>query len=112
MIGLETALGIVQKVMVDTGLLTWRDVARVMSEAPAGIVGLPDHGRPLEVGEPANLTLVDPAAHWTVDRDASRSLGRNNPWHGRTFTARVTTTAAGSSRPRSSLCLAATARPR
>ena len=45
-----------------TGLLTWRDVARVMSETPARIVGLPDQGRPLEVGEPANLTVIDPDA--------------------------------------------------
>ena len=34
-------------------------------------------------GQPANLTLVDPTATWTVDRDASHSLSRNNPWHGR-----------------------------
>jgi dihydroorotase len=35
------------------------------------------------VGEPANLTLVDPSATVTVDREASLSLSRNNPWHGR-----------------------------
>ena len=63
-----------------------------MSVRPARLAGLDGHGRPIAIGEPANLTLVDPAAHWTVDRDSSRSLGRNNPWHGRTFTARVTTT--------------------
>jgi dihydroorotase len=37
MIGLETAVGIIQKTMVDTGMMTWRDVARVMSETPASI---------------------------------------------------------------------------
>ena len=50
MIGLETALGIVQKTMVDTGLLTWRDVARVMSEAPARIGRDVGHGAALEPG--------------------------------------------------------------
>ncbi len=63
MLGLQTALSVVVQTMVVPGLLTWRDVARVMSENPARIVGLPDQGRPLEVGEPANLTVVDPECH-------------------------------------------------
>ena len=67
MLGLQTALSVVVETMVRPGLLTWRDVARVMSENPARIVGLPDQGRPLEIGEPANLTVVDPDATWTVD---------------------------------------------
>ena len=54
-----------------------------MSVVPAHIARLADQGRPLTVGEPANLTLVDPAARAVVDRDASASLARNNPWHGR-----------------------------
>src|SRR5690606_33075922 len=70
MLGLETALGVVATVMVESGTMTWADVARVMSHRPAQIAGLAGQGRPLEVGEPANLTLVDPTAV-TVDRDAS-----------------------------------------
>ena len=35
MLGLQTALSVVVETMVRPGLLTWRDVARVMSEAPA-----------------------------------------------------------------------------
>ncbi|MDP3968342.1 MAG: dihydroorotase [Nocardioides sp.] len=89
MLGLETALGVVATVMVETGAMTWADVARVMSSRPAEIAGLGGHGRPLAVGEPANLTLVDPAAATTVDRDASVSLSRNNPWHGRSLSAAV-----------------------
>ena len=54
--------------MVETGLLDWRGVARVMSENPARIVGLADQGRPLEVGEPANLVVVDPDGTWMVAR--------------------------------------------
>ena len=46
----------------------------------------------LEAGEPANLVLVDPDAAWTVDRAASHSLSRNNPWHGRTLPAPVVAT--------------------
>jgi dihydroorotase len=89
MLGLETALPVVAHVMVESGLMTWADLARVMSTRPAEIARLSHQGRGLAVGAPANLVLVDPAADVTVDRDASLSLSRNNPWHGRTFGAAV-----------------------
>jgi dihydroorotase len=89
MLGLESALSVVSDVMVASGRLDWAGVARVMSLNPARIAGLAGHGRPLEVGAPANLTLVDPTAVVTVDRGASLSLSRNNPWHGRTLRGAV-----------------------
>lgn len=92
MLGLETALSVVSTVMVESGLLDWAGVARVMSSNPARIAGLDGHGRDLAAGSPANLTLVDPAAQVVVDRDASVSLSRNNPWHDRKLTGRVVAT--------------------
>ena len=89
MLGLETALSVVSEIMVGSGLLDWAGIAQVMSVRPARIAGLSGHGRPIAVGEPANLTLVDPSATVTVDRDASMSLSRNNPWHGRRLTGAV-----------------------
>jgi dihydroorotase len=89
MVGLETSLSVVSDVMVRSGRLDWAGVARIMSQNPARIAGLPNHGRALEVGAPANLTLVDPSAEVTVDRGASLSLSRNNPWHGRTLQGAV-----------------------
>ncbi len=83
MLGLETALGVVVETMVDPGRLGWREVALRMSVVPAHIARLGVQGRPLAVGEPANVTLVDPTARAVVDRSASLSLSRNNPWHGR-----------------------------
>jgi dihydroorotase len=83
MLGLETAVGVVMAAMVEPGRLGWADLARVMSTTPASIARLPDQGRPLRPGEPATLTLLDPSARTVVDRDASASLSRNNPWHGR-----------------------------
>ncbi|WP_331715791.1 hypothetical protein [Tessaracoccus coleopterorum] len=56
-----------------------------MSHTPARIAGLAGHGRPLAVGEPANLVLIDPTRDSTVDRSASASLSRNNPYHGRSL---------------------------
>ena len=92
MTGLETALSVVQHAMVETGLLDWRGVARAMSEIPARIGRLADQGRPLAVGEPANLVLVDPAARWTVDPAAQATKGRNSPFAGRELPGRVVAT--------------------
>ncbi|PBC52268.1 dihydroorotase [Rhodococcus sp. ACS1] len=92
MLGLETALSIVVQTMVRTGLLDWRGVAKVMSERPAEIVGLDDQGRPLEVGEPANLVLIDPDAEWTVHGPDLASVAHNTPYESMTLPARVTTT--------------------
>jgi dihydroorotase len=82
MVGLETALAVVMETLVNEGRMSWVDVGKRMSIMPAHIARLSGQGRPLQVGEPANLTLVDPSARATVDRSSSASLSRNNPWHG------------------------------
>ncbi|MFD2416199.1 dihydroorotase [Amycolatopsis pigmentata] len=92
MLGLQTALSVVTETMVRTGLLDWRGVARVMSERPAEIAGLPDHGRPLLAGEPANLVLVDPDAEWTVHGAELASLAANTPYEGMRLPGVVTLT--------------------
>ncbi|MGN7782582.1 dihydroorotase [Mycolicibacterium sp. 22603] len=92
MLGLETALSVIVETMVQPGLLSWRDVARVMSEAPAAIVGLPDQGRPLAVGEPANLTVVDPDTTWTVTGSSLASRSDNTPFESMELPAKVTLT--------------------
>ncbi len=92
MLGLQTALSVVVATMLESGLLDWRGVARVMSENPARIAGLDDQGRPLEVGEPANLVVVDPAATWTVSGAALASRSDNTPFEAMTLPAVVTAT--------------------
>lgn len=89
MLGLETALPIVAALLVETGDMTWRDLARVMSVRPAEIAGLSDQGRPISVGEPANLAVVDPDSSWTVIGEDLASLSANTPYEGMTFAARV-----------------------
>jgi dihydroorotase len=92
MLGLQTALSVVAATMVAPGLLDWRGVARVMSENPARIAGLDDQGRPLEVGEPANLVIVDPDATWTVQGTELASRSANTPYQSMTLPATVTAT--------------------
>ncbi len=92
MLGLQTALSVVVQTMLQPGLLDWRGVARVMSVNPARIGGLDDHGRPIEVGEPANLVLIDPDATWTVRGADFASLSSNTPFEGRELPATVRAT--------------------
>ncbi|MGW0736575.1 dihydroorotase [Streptomyces sp. NPDC002851] len=92
MVGLETALSVVQQTMVETGLLDWAGVAERMSVNPAKIGRLDGHGRPVSAGEPANLTLVDPAYRGSVDPAGFASRSHNTPYEGRELPGRVTHT--------------------
>jgi dihydroorotase len=92
MLGLETALSVVQETMVDPGLLTWADVADRMSYAPARIGRVADHGRPLEDGAPANVVLYDPSVRRVVEAAESVSLSRNTPYAGVELPGRVVAT--------------------
>jgi dihydroorotase len=89
MTGLETALSVVQEAMVETGLLDWAGVADRMSSGPARIGRVAGQGRPPAVGEPAHLTLVDPAASWVADPAAMATTGSNSALRGRKLTGRV-----------------------
>ncbi len=92
MLGLETALSIVQKTMVDTHLMNWAQVADRLSTAPARIGGYSQHGRNLAIGAPAHLTIIKPTASWMVDRDLVASKSRNTPFHGYELPGVVTQT--------------------
>lgn len=82
MTGLETALPVVIETMVDTGRMTWKDVARVLSTAPARIGRVASQGRGLVVGAPANIALVDPAVRRKVDPSAQWTRSTNTPYRG------------------------------
>jgi dihydroorotase len=92
MTGLETALRVVQQAMVETGLLTWEQVADRMSARPAAIGGLAGHGQPLAAGSPASLTLYDPAPREAVDPAMHASRSRNTPFAGMVLPGRVVAT--------------------
>ena len=89
MLGLQTALPVVNETMVRTGLLDWSQVAERMSFAPARIGRVAEHGRPIEVGEPANVTLFDPEYEWVVAANDMVSRSRNTPYAGMVLHGRV-----------------------
>ena len=82
MLGLESALSIVNQTMVQTGLLNWEGVAERMSRAPSRIAGYENHGGKIEVGALAHLTVINPTQTYRVDRDLVASRSRNTPFHG------------------------------
>ncbi|MDO5671933.1 MAG: dihydroorotase [Actinomycetaceae bacterium] len=82
MIGLETALPVVQQVMVDTGRMKWSDIARVMSSAPARIARLDTQGQGITAGAHANIVLYDPHVKREITLDTQHSLSTNTPFLG------------------------------
>jgi len=92
MLGLETALSIVIKTMVDTGLMNWTQVADRMSFAPARIGLYENQGRALKVGAPAHVVVIDPISTYRVDRDLVASKSRNTPFHGMELPGKVMAT--------------------
>jgi dihydroorotase len=92
MMGLETAIGVVIKAMLETGLLDWAAIADRMSIRPAAIGRVAGHGRPIAVGEPANLTLIDAGANWRLPATGWASLSSNSPFAAETLPGRVMAT--------------------
>lgn len=82
MVGLETALSVVVKAMIDTKLLDWSGLVDRMSVAPARIAGYGNHGGLIKVGANANLALVDTSSKWIVDRNRLASKSKNTPFQG------------------------------
>jgi dihydroorotase len=86
MLGLETALALS---LTELNMET-HAVLAALSWNPARIAGVGDrHGRPVAVGEPANLAIFDPTHEWVVDRDVVASKSKNTPYHGRTVRGKV-----------------------
>jgi dihydroorotase len=82
MVGLETALSVVVKTMIETKLMTWPDLIDRMSVAPARIAGYANQGNEIAVGKSANLILIDVEKSWRVDRDKLKSKSKNTPFNG------------------------------
>ena len=83
MVGLETALGVAVEVFIESGLLSWRDLADRMSTIPARIGQVPDQGMPIAPGSAANITVWDPSAQGTLEIDSLAGKSGNSPYLGR-----------------------------
>ena len=92
-VGLETALGLFVKALIEPGLIDWPELIRAMSTRPAELLGIA--GGTLRVGRPADVTIIDPRAEWTVDAARLRSRSQNTPFDGWTLRGRAERTIVG-----------------
>lgn len=90
--GLETALSLVMQ-LVEEGVLSIHDVIMKMSSIPARIIGV-DRGS-LSAGKVADITIIDPDAHWVVKAEQFRSKGKNTPFDGWKLRGKVRITMVG-----------------
>ena len=81
MVGLETALSVVVKTMIESKLMSWSDLVNRMSTRPAEIAGYKNQGKQIAEGVEANLVILDPALSWTVNRNELRSKSKNTPFN-------------------------------
>jgi dihydroorotase len=89
-VGLETALALTLTHLVKPGHLTLARAIELWTEAPRRVFRLPEVT--LAPGSPADLTLIDPDAEWTVDPTRFHSKSRNTPFTGRPLTGKVLAT--------------------
>ena len=86
-VGLETAFAVAYTELVSGGVFTLPELIRRMSTAPARAFHLP--GGTLGAGAVADVTVLDPAAKWTVDPTQFHSKSRNTPFAGRALSGRA-----------------------
>lgn len=89
-VGLETCVPLTVTELVDKGLITPLQMAEKMSYNPAKILGI-DKGT-IQEGKKADITIIDPKATYTIDKNTFISKGKNTPFHGRKVKGKVMTT--------------------
>jgi dihydroorotase len=86
-VGIETSLALTYTELVETGVLTLKQLVEKMSYNPAKILGS-DAGT-IQEGHPADLIVVDVDEEYTIDKNTFASKGRNTPFDGRKVKGRV-----------------------
>ena len=92
-IGLETALPLSFTELVTKGVLSIPQLIEKFTTGPADILGMKNYS--LAVGNPADITVIDPEAKWTVDKNKFFSKARNTPFDGFAVQGQVIMTVVG-----------------
>jgi dihydroorotase len=93
-VGLETALPLYAKALVEPGHITWLKLIELMTAAPARIMGLKEMGT-LAKGAAADVTVFNPTTEWTIDGEQFQSKSCNTPFEGWKVKGRVSHTVVG-----------------
>jgi len=91
--GLECALGLYVKALLEPGILDWPGLISLMTERPAKIIGV-DKGT-LGKGRQGDVTIINPDAEYKIDVSKFRSKSKNCPYHGWMVTGKVEKTIVG-----------------
>ncbi len=92
-IGLETALPLFIRALIDSEVLDWPQLIAAMSTRPAQLLGV--SGGTLKVDRVADVTLIDPEIEWKIDAEKMRSKSRNTPFDGWPVRGRAVLTMVG-----------------
>ncbi len=93
LIGLECALPLYIKALIEPKILDWPGLIRLMAEKPAKIIGV-DKGT-MSKGKQADVTIIDPNAEYRIDVNTFYSKSRNCPYNGWTVKGRIEKTIVG-----------------
>ncbi len=93
-VGLDCALALYAKALVEDGVLTWPQMLSMMTHHPAALINRPDLGT-LQVGMCADITIIDPNCKWTIEADTFASRALNCPFDGWDVTGRSIATLYG-----------------
>ena len=88
-VGLETSFAAVNTYMVEKGYISFEKLVEVISINPRKIFGL-ESG--IQIGKPADITIVDPKTKWVVNPEEFISMGKATPFAGKTLTGKVIAT--------------------
>ena len=89
-IGLECALPLYIKALIEPGHIDWMKLIELMTIGPARVVSLKKGT--LAEGADADITVIDPALAWTVDVEQFKSKSRNCPYDGWSLKGRAIAT--------------------
>ncbi len=96
LVGLETALALYIKALVEPGLIDWMKLIELLTVNPARLCGLDAMGLGrLTIGGPADVTIIDPDSAWTIRADDLVGLSRNMPYEGWEVRGRARATIVG-----------------
>jgi dihydroorotase len=93
-LGLECALPLYIKALIDSGAIDWPKLIEMMTVNGADLCGLAGKGR-LSGGSDADVTVIDPNQAWTIDAEQFASRSRNCPFDGWNVTGRAVATIVG-----------------
>lgn len=96
MIGLQTALPLYREALIDSGAIGWPRLIALLTIEPARLCGLDAMGLGvLKVGGPADVTVIDPDAAWTIEPEGLAGKSKNTPFGGRAVRGRARATIVG-----------------